>query len=169
MKHLKLFEITNPYRNSDLRKQYGFRPKYKMGVIAIRFETNDNGKIINDNGEIMLNLHENSDFINWFENKYNIKMNNSIVNIPNDLNNDPYYHYFKCKQGEEEKKIKEISKSKFVIDADFVDLREIDDVNIMQGVVENLKSLMDYYQGHSDKEIQKRIEESIEDLKKILK
>lgn len=177
--NFKIFESDdNPFFSHDLRMKKGYKPKYRSGLIAVRFlddETND----IRD-GEFRVNYQElfadkkhtpsgyllpakgKLEFIKYFEDKYDIKMS--------DYRNgsDDFYFYFKCKPGTEKEKIEEISKDKIVKVVDYVDIRGLESSGELEDIGNILVELGQEFSENGDEEITKIITKSIERLKKLL-
>lgn len=167
-----LFEKDDdPFYTHELRMKKGYRPKYRSGLIAIRFIDDEVpfGKKYQEEeeGGFKINYHElfaegKSDFIKYFEDKYKIKMSDYRSGT------DDYYFYFNCTPGEEKQKIKEVAKDKIVKFVDYVDVREIEGKEQLEEITKDLSEILDYY-GEENLEITKdRIEDIIKRLKKLL-
>ena len=142
MKHIKAFESDdNPFFSHNLRMKKGYKPKYRSGLIAIRFLDDELDDI--KDGEFRVNYQElfadkkhspafllptkgKSDFIKYFEDRYDIKMSDYRSG------SDDFYFYFKCKPGTEKEKIEEIAKDKIVKVVDYVDVRGLEGSEILR-------------------------------------
>ena len=179
MKYLKKFESDDkPFFSHDLRMEKGYKPKYRSGLIAVRFlddETHD----IKD-GEFRVNYQDlfankkhspsgallpakgKLEFINYFEDKYDIKMSDYRSG------SDDFYLYFKCKPGTEKEKIEKIAKDKIVKVVDYVDIRGLESGEELQDIGNILVELGQEFSENSDEKITKTITDTIERLKKLL-
>ena len=178
MKYIKTFEIVeNPFRNHELRVDKKYRPYYKPGLIAVRFQDEEHmarykrGTNIEDDTLLVDYQKEfddiDSDFAKYFCKKYGLER----VIGDDELEFAPinrYHTIFKVKPGEEEKKIKELSKLKIVKDVDFVDIREYKFRELLRCLIHNIEELRDEITEISDDERKKRVSEYIEELKKLL-
>lgn len=170
----KAFESDEePLYSHELRMSKGYRPRYKSGLIAVRFQDDElpfgqKYKDVDDKGEFRINYQDifsskkKSDFIKYFEDKYDIKLSDYRSGT------DDFYIYFKCKPGTEEQKIKEIAKDKIVKVVDYVDTRGLEDGEKIQEIGEDLVDLGSELSEVSDDEIRTRIESAIEKLKSFL-
>ena len=168
---------NDPFFSHDLRVKKGYKPKYRSGLIAVRFLDDETYDI--KDGEFRVNYQElfadkkhspsfllsdkgKLDFIKYFEDKYDIKMS--------DYRNesDDYYFYFKCKPGTEKEKIEEISKDKIVKVVDYVDIRGLESGEELQDIGNILVELGQEFSENSDEKITKTITDTIERLKKLL-
>lgn len=159
----------NAFREHELRLSKGYKPKYRSGLIAIRFlddekfkdgDVDDQGKIYVDYQEVFSN--KNSKYVKYFEDKYGIKISDYRSGT------DDYYIYFKCKPGEEKEKIEEISKDKIVKVVDFVDTRELEDVEELNDIIDHLVTVAENYSSVKNEESKKHISEVIERLKRLM-
>lgn len=178
MKHVKtkyslfLESDNNPLYSHNLRMRNAYRPKYRSGLIAIRFEDDEKSyskkyRDVDDDGNLKINYQElfaegQSDFIKHFEDKYSIKMSDYRSGT------DDYYFYFKCKPGEEESKIKEIAKDKIVKVVDFVDTRGIENKEKLQEISRDLLEIIDDYGEKSTEQMDAEIKNIIKQLQNLL-
>lgn len=178
MKYLKKFESDEkPFYSHNLRMKKGYKPRYRSGLIAVRFLDDETYDI--KDGEYRVNYQElfankkhspafllsrkgKSDFIKYFEDRYDIKMSDYRHG------SDDFYHYFKCKPGTEKEKIEEIAKDKIVKVVDYVDIRELESGKELEDIGNILIELGQEFSENSDEEITRIITESIEKLKKLL-
>ena len=160
----------NPFFSHNLRLEKGYKPKYRSGLIAVRFQ--DDEKISGtkykdvDNGQLRINYNDvfsdknKSDFINYFEDRYDVKLS--------DYKGDDFFIYFKCKPGTEKEKIEEIAKDKIVKVVDYVDTRYIESGKELENIGEELSELGKEFSDTSEEEIKSVITNAIEKLKKLL-
>jgi hypothetical protein len=143
---IKLNEyVKDPFFNLKLNKNYS--PIFETGLIFIRF-IDDTG-INKDTGEIyisyqdMINDKTNSNsikFINWFENKFHIKLNDNKIDY-NNTEYENFYYLFECEKGQEKEKMIEISKCKYVKNIDLVDIKGITIVQYIYNIIHELDNL----------------------------
>jgi len=162
----------NPFFSHNLRLEKGYKPKYRTGLIAVRFNddeiSSDNKYKDVENGEYKVNYQNlfsdktKSDFIKYFEDRYDIKLSDYRSK------SDDFYFYFKCKPGKEKEKIEEIAKDKIVKVVDYVDIRGLESGEELENIGEILVELGQEYSDNSDEEITKIITDAIERLKKLL-
>jgi len=143
---IKLNEyVKDPFFNLNLNKNY--TPIYEPGLIFIRF-INKQG-IDTNTGEIyisyqdMINDKTNPNsikFKNWFENKFNIKLNDNKIDY-NNTEYENFYYLFECEKGQEKNKLIEISKCKYVDNVDLVDIKGITIVQYIQNIFHELNNL----------------------------
>lgn len=178
MKILKLYEyVKDPYYNSKLNISKGYKPKYKTGMIAVHFVTIDDQigksakskKVDPKTGEIFVDYHDsssNKDFLEYFQDRYDIEYVRHFTERQED---DGWYYYFKCKPGEERKKIEEVSTDKYVQDVDFVDLKMLEVKPKLKELSEWLEGVYEDFGEVSDKKTNDDIQEIIKELQKIIK
>jgi hypothetical protein len=175
MKHVRKYEtVENPLYNHNLRMEKNYRPKYRSGLIAIRFKDDEkryNKKyqdVDEETGKYRVDYQNlfsekgGSDFVNYFEDKYGIKMSKYR------MGSDDYYYYFKCKPGEEKQKIEEIAKDEIVKDVDYVDVRGLIASDELQDIGSELEELSMKVGEISSTKFKKKLEKYIERLKKLL-
>lgn len=175
MKYLKQFEDVNPFYNHNLRMEKGYRPKYRSGLIAVRFQDDEktfgkkyqdvdeeSGQLKVDYQELFSDENPKSDFRKYFEDKYHVKSSKYRFGT------DDYYIYFKCEPGKEKEVMEKISKNKIVKDVDYVDVKGIEGSEELQEVSDDLAELSMEYLEVGDEEINKKITNAIERLKKLL-
>ena len=178
MIYLKKFESdNNPFFSHNLRMEKGYKPKYRSGLIAVRFLDDEISDI--KDGEYRVNYQDlfvnkkhspsallgskgKSDFIKYFEDRYDIKMSDYRHG------SDDFYLYFKCKPGTEKEKIEEIAKDKIVKVVDYVDIRGLESGEELEDIGNILVELGQEFSENSDEEITKTITDTIERLKKLL-
>ena len=163
----------DPFRSHNLRMEKGYKPKYRQGLIAVRFQDDENPhdkkyKDVDDKGEYRQNYQElfsndkgsSSDFVKYFEDKYDIKKS--------DYRNgtDDYFIYFTCKPGEEKEKMEEIAKDKIVKVVDYVDTRGIESEEELEEIIYDLRELA--FSETSTEETNKILNHAIERLKKLI-
>jgi hypothetical protein len=167
-----LFESDkDPLYSHNLRMKKGYKPKYKLGLIAVRFQDDEKsfGEKYQDvdDGELKINYQElfadnKSDFIKHFEEKYDIKMSDYRSGT------DDYYFYFKCKTGTEEEKIKEIAKDKIVKVVDYVDARGVENIEKLEEISRDLLEIVDEYGDESTEKMDMKIKNIIKRLQNLL-
>lgn len=163
MKYIKLIEEVDPFRNNKIRMKNNYKPNYRQGLIAVHFKDDEFKKIKSADYFIdyqQLMNDRNSDFRNYFENKYNITLSDY-------RQDDNYYFYFTCEPGKEKEKLEEISKDKTVKDVDFVDLNELK-VDELREISDQITSLADDYSERENEINNQSISDIIERLKKLL-
>lgn len=163
---------SDPFRSHNLSMEKGYKPKYRQGLIAVRFQDEENPhdkkyKDVDDKGgyrqnyqELFSNNSRNSDFIKYFEDKYDIKVSNYRNGT------DDYYIYFTCKPGEEKEKIEEIYKDKIVKVVDYVDTRGIESQEEIENIISDLQNLE--FSENSTEETNEILNSTIERLKKLI-
>jgi len=143
-----LNENTEPFRNHKIRIKNGYKPKYRPGIIGIRFLDDEYVKHEkNFESGIPVNYHDlfsmkkyymnpnDEKYINYFEKKYDIKQSNYREG------SDDYYVYFSCTPGTEKEKLELLSKDPIVIGLDYVDTREIELDEELKKIGEELDDL----------------------------
>lgn len=176
-----LKETVNPFHSHELRMSKKYKPRYRSGLIAIRFQDDDyfnrlkkdpeskrsrRYDEVDDKGEYAVNYHDlfnnnRSDFIKYFETKYKIQMSKYRNGT------DDYYHYFKCEPGKEKEKLEEISKDKIVKGVDFVDVRNLESKDELQIIIDDLVDLESEFSEYSDEEIDNIISDVINRLQNL--
>lgn len=162
----------NPFFSHKLRMEKGYKPRYRSGLIAIRFQDDEVSfgqkyKDV-DKGEYKVNYQDlfsskhKSDFVKYFEERYDIQLSDYRSG------SDDFFIYFKCKPGTEKEKIEELAKDKIVKVVDYVDVRGLEDGEKLQEIGEDLVDLGTELSEVSDEEIKNRIEGAIEKLKSLL-
>lgn len=164
-------KVDDPLFAHNIRMEHGYRPKYKSGLIAIRFIDDDvpygkEFKDVDGSGKMRVDYQDifssgESDFIKFFERKYGIKMAKYRKGT------DDYHFYFTCKPGEEERKMMELSNDDIIKDLDFVDARGLENVEILDDLIRRLEYFRDEYTELNTQEQQKRINDFIETLKSL--
>jgi hypothetical protein len=175
MKHVKKYEtLQEPLRSHNLRMEKGYRPKYRSGLIAVRFKDDEKRfgqkyqDVDEETGKYKVDYQNlfskkgGSDFINFFEDKYDIKMSKYRTG------SDDYYFYFKCKPGEEKQKMEELAKDEIVKDVDYVDVRGLIASEELQDIGSALEDLSMDVGEISDAKFRKKLKNYIERLKKLL-
>lgn len=164
----------NPFFSHNLRLEKGYKPKYRLGLIAVRFQ--DEEILSHDakykdviDGEFKVNYqnlfsdkNNKSDFIKYFEDRYDVKLSDYRSG------SDDFFIYFKCKPGTEKEKIEEIAKDKIVKVVDYVDTRYIESGKELENIGEELSELGKEFSDTSEEEIKSIITNAIEKLKKLL-
>lgn len=169
----------NPFHSHEIRLSSKYKPKYKMGIIAIRFldnEESSNKKMSDvghymeadeDSGEIYINYQDifskitSNPVIKNFEKKYNIKRSK----FRND--SDDYYIYFDCEVGKETEKLKEIAKDKIVKVVDYVDTRELENTEVLSSISYELQEIADDYSGIPNNDLKNMIQDIIVRLQNL--
>jgi len=169
-----LNEDVDPSYSHNLRMKKGYKPKYRTGLIGIRFQDGErlSGKkyqdVDDDSGTLNVNYQNifsdknRSDFITYFEDKYNVELSDYREG------SDDFFIYFKCESGKEKETLEKISKDKIVKDVDYVDIREIESGSELVNIGQELEGLGQELSDFSDKEITDKISDAIERLKKLL-
>ena len=169
-----LMENIDPLYSHNLRMKKGYKPKYKSGLIAIRFQDDEHDyskkyqNVNDETGELKINYQDifsnktRSDFVTYFEDKYNIKLSSYRDG------SDDFYIYFKCEQGKEKETLEKLSNDKIVKDVDFVDIRGIESGPELIDIGHDLINFGQEFSEFGDKEITNKITEAIERLKKLL-
>jgi hypothetical protein len=164
----------NPLYSHDLRMKKGYRPKYRSGLIAVRFLDDDisSTKKFKDeeNGEFKFDYQKmfsykkgnQSDFIKYFEEKYDVKQSDYREGT------DDYFVYFECKPGEEKQKMEEIAKDKIVKVVDYVDIRSLEGRDVLEDVTIDIAELVDIYGEESTEKINQKIKNVIDKLQSLL-
>lgn len=162
----------NPFYSHNLRLEKGYKPKYRSGLIAVRFQDDEIPRDAKykdvDKGELRVNYQNlfsdknKSDFIKYFEDRYDIKLSDYREG------SDDFFVYFKCKPGTEKEKIEEIAKDKIVKVVDYVDIRGIESGKELEEIGDELSELGKEFSDTSDEEIKSVITNAIEKLKKLL-
>lgn len=163
---------NDPFYSHNLRMQKGYKPKYKSGLIAVRFQDDEKPfdrkyKDVVD-GEFKVNYQNlfidknKSDFITYFEDKYDVKLSDYRSGT------DDFFIYFKCKPGTEKEKIEEIAKDKIVKVVDYVDVRGLENGEEIEEIGNELVGLGQEFSENSDEEIRNVITNAIERLQKLL-
>lgn len=178
MNYLKTYEELDPFYNHYLRLKKGYKPKYRSGLIGIRFQDDELTKIAYRNNFPLEELPQNYQnifsknknqmgeverrFVEFFEKKYNIKLSDYRSG------SDDFFIYFKCESGEEENILKRLSDDKIIKDVDFVDVRSLEISEELQDISEELEELSMEFSEISDEEYRKKINSYINRLKKCL-
>jgi hypothetical protein len=176
IKNFKFFENSvdnDPLSQHNLRISKGYKPKYKSGLIGIRFEDavgnfKDKYRDVDDSGKFKVNYQnifkykESLDFINYFEDKYDIKLSDWRSEY------DDFYVYFKCTPGSETDKIIEVSRDKVVRVADYVDIRSLETVDKLLDIQYRIEGLVDNYSEDSLEDSNLEIKSIINELKGLL-
>ena len=174
MKTYSLFleSDKDPFFSHKLRMRNGYRPKYKSGLIAIRFQDDEKPfgkkyKDVDDAGDFKINYQElfadgQSDFIEHFEEKYGITLSEYRSG------SDDYFFYFKCKPGEEEEKMKEVAKDKIVKVVDYVDARGIENIEKLEDISRDLLEIIDDYSEKGTEQMDAEIKDIIKRLEDLL-
>lgn len=160
-------KVDNPFRNDELRTSKGYTPKYVPNLIGIKFK--DKEEIDKESGTLIPNYEyifnkygSDSEFVKYFEEKYNIKL------ATYRSGSDDYHLYFECEEGKERETLERLAKDSIVEDVDFVDERGLNNGKEILDIVEELEELGNEYSEYSDTEIETIIIRSIERLKKLL-
>lgn len=174
MKTYSLFleSDKDPLHAHKVRMKNGYRPKYKSGLIAIRFVDDEKfyGKKyqdVDDDGEFKNNYQElfsdgQSDFIKHFEEKYGITMSDYRSGT------DDYFFYFKCKPGQEEVKMKEVAQDKIVKEIDYVDARGIENLEKLEKISRDFLEIIDEYGERNTEQTDAEIKDIIKRLQDLL-
>lgn len=168
-------QVEDPFWNHKLRMKKGYRPKYKSGLIAIRFiddqvPINAKFKDVDDKGKYRVNYQElfsfdkdhQSDFVKYFLNKYDLKMSDYRSQ------SSDYHIYFKCKPGEEQEKMKEVAKDEIVKDVDYVDARGVESIEELESISRVLLELIDEYTDVDDLTMRREIQKIIMRLHELI-
>jgi len=153
-----------------------YTPDYKTGVIGVRFNNHDDESInkkfnpVDDDGNYIINYNSfiNSDdrMMKFFEKKYDISFIKSSKTDTSFLYE--YFYMFSCPEGKEEELIGKITKDKMVNHCSRIDNRIIETNSIIERVYDDLHHLDDLeLDSLSDSEIDKKIDNAINSLKKI--
>jgi hypothetical protein len=165
---------SDPFYSHRLRMEKGVRPKYKSGMIAIRFQDDEKisdkkyPEVDEETGEYRVNYQElfsnieTNDFVRYFENKYKIKRSNYRSGTSD------YFIYFNCRPGEEEEKIKEVAKDKVVKVVDYVDARGIENKDKLEDISRDLLEIVDEYGDENTKAVEGKIRDIIKRLQNLL-
>lgn len=156
-------EKIDPYKTHNLRMQKGYRPKYRQGLIAVHFKDEESK---NDNKSKFFINYQNlmsdrtSDFRNYFEKKYNVKL--SDYRPDND-----YFFYFTCVPGKEKEIMENMASDESIDNIDFVDVRELN-VDELRDIAREIEKIADDYTEIENDISQKEIYNIIDKLKKLL-
>lgn len=166
--------VDDPFYNHKLRMDKGYRPKYKSGMIAIRFLDDEQFGFPPKDDEYPIDYQDifstkkdhmspqNRRFVENFEKKYGIKISDYRSETSD------FYIYFNCEPGTEEQKIKEISQDKIIKDIDYVDAREVETKDQLETISRNLLELIDEYGDESTEMSTKKLKDIINRLQKLL-
>ena len=176
IKFNKYYETVDPFRNHKLRMDKGYRPKYRSGLIAVRFlddeQFNRNMDFsktgfpidfqeIFSVGKSYMGEKERK-YIDFFEKKYGIKLSNYRSGT------DDFYIYFSCEPGKEKEKMKLLSEDPIIKDIDFVDTRELNATDELEIISRYLNELSEEASEISNEEFKERLSDYIERLKNLL-
>ena len=169
----------NPMFSHELRINKNYKPKYKAGMISLRFLDNERnynknisevGDFIEadeDTGEIHINYQdifskiEKNAIVRNFEKKYNIKRSKYRDD------SDDFYIYFDCEVGKETEKLKEIAKDKIVKVVDYVDSRELENSEELNDIGEEIINIADMYSEFSNSDLKVQINKIIKRLQNL--
>jgi hypothetical protein len=171
-----LFESDeNPFFSHELRMRKGYKPNYKSGLIAVRFQDEEvpsgtKYKDVDDEGKFRVNYQQmfstrkenRPEFIDYFEEKYDVKISDY-----RDASDD-FFIYFECKPGEEKKKIEEIAKDPIVKVVDYVDTRELENTEELRDIAKEIENFADQYTEQPLEESNKIIKTFIKRLRGLL-
>lgn len=165
----------DPFFSHNIRMKKGYRPKYKSGMIAIRFLDDEQFKFPSKEGEYQIDYQDifsrkkdqmslqDRRFVENFEKKYRIKLSNYRSETSD------FYIYFTFEPGQDfEEKMREISQDKIVKDVDYVDARGIENKDELEEISRDLLEIVDEYGDESTEQTTMKIKDIISRLQKII-